>query len=643
MTITVTSRNLARDRKPRPLTSHAGSVTPSRTAALLAWASLLLPSARCAAQTLVQLSDLDPNNHLGPRLTSSVVAAKLSGNPLFADLGSKITLIDAVSPSPVAYEFASDGMWNRVLYGQKDVYIRAFKDSSSSTMVLASPGGLDIDPMHTLFVADRMNSRVVLARFDPAGRTLSQFAVTNQASVIDNVVDVAWDGQSAPLATEYFYALDVTSVVSYWSVNSPHPTLLWSYGAFGAGQGQFNAPKGICVGHALGSDGGSVFTNNFYVADAGNRRVAWLQRTSNGAQWMGGAVLPDSGMPSDCTVDHFGNVYVTDAKNSRVVKYTWNLTYLDRYGAYGLGASNNNTFAHPHAIHAPFGTKKNGSNQTIWYGEGRILTAEDWGSQSGAREHYLGIDTWMGTPQTSIYGATLLYGVTDHAYHTVEVLDWNGFHTRTLEPSGLTPPGNEALYWAGTQDVGSPAPQGYYHFQIHVVSGYGCGGQIWCDRTLTSDAFLFPDCDPPSCPQGPNPGASTLSDDAEPTSVFLHQRVLAQAQPLMRVQGTMPGAPVPNPSTTGSLTGAVRQFGIRGLAFGVTRAASAAPVTVRVYSLSGRLVRVLVNERLVAGTYEIGWDGLDDKGRAAAPGVYVALMTIGSARLTQRLILRQSQ
>src|SRR2546427_4091713 len=63
-------------------------------------------------QTFVQLADLDPNNQLGPRLTRTVVVNKLSGNPLFADLASKITLVDAVASPWVAYEFAADPMWN---------------------------------------------------------------------------------------------------------------------------------------------------------------------------------------------------------------------------------------------------------------------------------------------------------------------------------------------------------------------------------------------------------------------------------------------------------------------------------------------------------------------------------------------------
>ena len=51
--------------------------------------------------------------------------------------------------------------------------------------------------------------------------------------------------------------------------------------------------------------------------------------------------------------------------------------------------------------------------------------------------------------------------------------------------------------------------------------------------------------------------------------------------------------------------------------------AAAGPVQLRVYDLSGRLVRTLVDDgNLTAGDHEAVWDGQDQKGRTAAAGVY---------------------
>lgn len=54
--------------------------------------------------------------------------------------------------------------------------------------------------------------------------------------------------------------------------------------------------------------------------------------------------------------------------------------------------------------------------------------------------------------------------------------------------------------------------------------------------------------------------------------------------------------------------------------------ARAARAQVRVYDLSGRVVRTLVDEQRPAGTQAVVWDGRDDAGQAAASGVYLVRM-----------------
>ncbi len=86
----------------------------------------------------------------------------------------------------------------------------------------------------------------------------------------------------------------------------------------------------------------------------------------------------------------------------------------------------------------------------------------------------------------------------------------------------------------------------------------------------------------------------------------------------------------------------VRRSGIRSLRVEVPalEGAETPKVEIRLYSLSGRLVRVLFREQLDPGYYVVGWDAQDDAGRAVAPGVYIAIMTAGSFRGVQRLIIK---
>jgi hypothetical protein len=46
------------------------------------------------------------------------------------------------------------------------------------------------------------------------------------------------------------------------------------------------------------------------------------------------------------------------------------------------------------------------------------------------------------------------------------------------------------------------------------------------------------------------------------------------------------------------------------------------PARIRIYDVTGRLVRTLVNERRPAGRHTVAWDGTDDEGHAVAGGTY---------------------
>lgn len=62
--------------------------------------------------------------------------------------------------------------------------------------------------------------------------------------------------------------------------------------------------------------------------------------------------------------------------------------------------------------------------------------------------------------------------------------------------------------------------------------------------------------------------------------------------------------------------------------------------SVKVYDVRGRLVRTIVDEEIMhPGSYQLGWDGLDDNGANVAPGVYYCKLQIGARSLTKRVIL----
>ncbi len=62
-------------------------------------------------------------------------------------------------------------------------------------------------------------------------------------------------------------------------------------------------------------------------------------------------------------------------------------------------------------------------------------------------------------------------------------------------------------------------------------------------------------------------------------------------------------------------------------------------VSMRVYDVSGRLVRVLVDEILDAGTYEAVWDGTNDRGSSIASGIYFCRMEASDYERTLKMVM----
>jgi flagellar hook assembly protein FlgD len=63
-------------------------------------------------------------------------------------------------------------------------------------------------------------------------------------------------------------------------------------------------------------------------------------------------------------------------------------------------------------------------------------------------------------------------------------------------------------------------------------------------------------------------------------------------------------------------------------------------VTLKIYDLTGRLVRVLVDEdSLPAGRHEATWQGRDDHGRKVAAGVYLYRLEAGTYQHSRSMTL----
>ncbi len=97
------------------------------------------------------------------------------------------------------------------------------------------------------------------------------------------------------------------------------------------------------------------------------------------------------------------------------------------------------------------------------------------------------------------------------------------------------------------------------------------------------------------------------------------------------VSGFTFAPPFPNPAV-----------GARRVTFALRAPSVLAPGTraaIRLYSVTGRLVRTLVDAPAAEGETRVAWDGKDDDGHGVAPGVYLARASVGAVHSDRKLVV----
>jgi hypothetical protein len=122
--------------------------------------------------------------------------------------------------------------------------------------------------------------------------------------------------------------------------------------------------------------------------------------------------------------------------------------------------------------------------------------------------------------------------------------------------------------------------------------------------------------------------------------VRLYGRALSAAEIQDDMATPVVGVESPNPSPairSGLLSAAPNPFGpTTHIRF---RLASSQGARLRVFDVTGRLVRVFDLQRLIPGEHVLTWDGGDDDGRPLATGVYVARLDSVDAADAMRIVL----
>jgi tripartite motif-containing protein 71 len=192
---------------------------------------------------------------------------------------------------------------------------------------------------------DGTNSRIQ-ARARSAEGILSSIRTISPAGRSARQPQIALDADSDAVATwKLSDGANSRIQAASWTPPAPEFGFLASWGTPGPANGQFNIPTGIATDAA----------RNVYVADAGNRRIqkfspAGAHLLNIGACPRGvGDCSPDGWLdnPVDVAVDAAGNVYVADRDNHRIQKFSASGQFLAKWGTNGTG---NGQFSHPQGI-----------------------------------------------------------------------------------------------------------------------------------------------------------------------------------------------------------------------------------------------------------------------------------------------------
>jgi hypothetical protein len=150
----------------------------------------------------------------------------------------------------------------------------------------------------------------------------------------------------------YNGALSATEILQLYNQQVPPPGFVTKWGSSGTGDGQFgDGPYLSSYGIEVDSSG------NVYVADTGNNRIQKFTSTGTFLGWWGlddqnytGWHNPDSqrigqagsgsgqfSLPWGIAIDNSGNIYVADANNARIQKFTSDTTFTTQWGTAGSG------------------------------------------------------------------------------------------------------------------------------------------------------------------------------------------------------------------------------------------------------------------------------------------------------------------
>ncbi len=368
---------------------------------------------------------------------------------------------DAPFVSATFVQFVLDPAWNRVLYGSLERWIKSYDD-------VTGPSAIAVDASGRVFIGETGRQRISVLQLHPDAENSAltfSFAIEN----VGEPVDIALDDNGTPLKNfdDVLYVADAAGgkIVKY--------TLSGNIAEKIAEFSDFDSPSVVLTGKWDGANNGLV-----YVIDAAGQRL----RQFAGDVHHFSAQAEIHAQPGQyfqaMTSDHFGNIYVVDAMNAKVIKYSAQLAFLDAAGQQDA------TFNGLTNLDIPFGKIEVEGQDPFWAGFDQLFTLERWTENSGAQRFTLG---------TRIKKARFFAGEDAEIHSHFTLTDFANVQTRMYDERDLLVreidgkwmiSGEKNIVWDRRDDRGQQVSPGNYRFEIAAKSPYR-------DETTTLSARFY--------------------------------------------------------------------------------------------------------------------------------------------------------
>lgn len=408
--------------------------------------------------------DADVSTEHGINRLSRAVTREKLGRSLFSTPGPSASYYTAHYTQSAPYvtasyvQFVVDPGWNRIVYGNLNRWIKSYDN-------LLGPTSIAVDPAGSVYVGESGRQQVNVLRLEGNGND-AQLRTVYTIAGITSPSAVAHNDRGTPLdpSDDVLYVADAArNVLLKYALGPAGATLAATFEGF-------DSPNAIAVGRWNGTN-----TNLLYVVDHVAKRVRVLEDAGTSlatvAEFRGGYDAYFSAM----STDHFGNVYLADNTNARLLKLSASLELLDEEGGPDV-------YAALAAVDIPFGLITVDGQGTYWAGFDQLFAVERWSETSGARRRVLGLKlkdiTFSTDPDASTIAGRFV--LTDFGVVGARVYDAGGALVRTLQQGGMVS-GKKEILWDRRNDAGKFVPPGEYRYELAATSPYR-------DETVTAAA-----------------------------------------------------------------------------------------------------------------------------------------------------------